>query len=161
MEKKAKEYLDYAGKVYEDNKKKWRKMVDDFDEDIYNDTIIKVYEAILKGEDTDNDINGYWFTSFKNNIKRSKGYKKNKDKEDISVAINKEYEDEEINLYYSNLESILLEIRKKFDRRTFEVFRMYLLCNISYEELDKVTGVDSKERIMRVKKWLNGNKNIK
>ena len=157
MEKRAKEFLELTGRLYEENKRKWKVE----DEDIYQDTIIKVYDAILKGEDTDGDIVGYWYRSYKNNLKREKSYQKNKDKEDISVAYNKESEEEEINLYYSNLESILLEIRKKFDRKTFEVFRMYLLCNISYDNLDKVTGVDSKERIMRVRKWINDNRNFK
>lgn len=157
MEKRAKEFLELSGQMYEQNKRKWKVE----DEDIYQDTIIKVYDAILKGEDIDGDIVGYWYRSYQNNLKREKSYQKNKDKEDISVAYNKESDEGEINLYYSNLESILLEIRKKFDRRTFEVFRMYLLCNISYDNLDKITGVDSKERIMRVRKWINGNKNIK
>lgn len=157
MEKRAKEFLELSGRLYEENKRKWKVE----DEDIYQDTIIKVYDAILKGEDTDGDIVGYWYRSYKNNIKREKSYQKNKDKEDIIVAYNKESEEQEINLYYSNLESILLEIRKRFDRRTFEVFRMYLLCNVSYDNLDKITGVDSKERIMRVRKWINDNRNFK
>ena len=157
MEKRAKEFLELTSRLYEENKRKWKVV----DEDIYQDTIIKVYDAILKGEDTDGDIVGYWYRSYKNNLKREKSYQKNKDKEDISVAYNKESEEEEINLYYSNLESILLQIRKIFDRRTFEVFRMYLLCNVSYDNLDKITGVDSKERIMKIRKWINDNRNFK
>ena len=153
MEKRAKEFLELTSRLYEENKRKWKVV----DEDIYQDTIIKVYDAILKGEDTDGDIVGYWYRSYKNNLKREKSYQKNKDKEDISVAYNKESEEEEINLYYSNLESILLQIRKIFDRRTFEVFRMYLLCDMSYEQLNQVTGLcDCKERISRVRKFING-----
>ena len=70
MEKRAKEFLELSGKLYIQNRDKWKKMLDDFDEDIYNDTIIKVYESILKGADTEGDLNGYWFKSFKNNLNR-------------------------------------------------------------------------------------------
>lgn len=157
MEKRAKEFLEITSRLYEINKRKWKVE----DEDIYQDTIIKVYDAILKGKDTDGDIVGYWYRSYRNNLKREKSYQRNKNKKDIIVAHNKESDEEQINLYYSRIGDILLEVRKRFDRRTFEVFRIYLLCNVSYEQLDKATGVDSKERIMRVRKWINDNRNFK
>ena len=139
MEKRAKKFLD-------------------FDEDIYNETIIKVYESILKGADTEGDLVGYWFKSFKNNLNRNKEYSKNKNKVDTDVVDllkDKATEEETINLYYSAISDILLKVKHQFNRKTFEVFRMYLLCNMSYEQLDKATGLkDSKERINKVKKWV-------
>ena len=163
MEKRAKEFLELSGKLYVTNREKWKKMVDDFDEDIYNDTIIKVYESILKGADTEGDLNGYWFKSFKNNLNRNKDYshKKNKDDVDVyDVLKDKEYEENNVNLYYSTISDILLKVKHKFDRKTFEVFRMYLLCNMSYEQLNQVTGLcDCKERISRVRRWINGKQN--
>ena len=161
MEKRAKEFLELSGKLYIQNRDKWKKMVDDFDEDIYNDTIIKVYESILKGADTEGDLNGYWFKSFKNNLNRNKdyGYKKKRD-DDVDVIEllkEKEYEENNINLYYSTISDILLKVKDKFDRKTFEVYRMYLLCDMSYEQLNQVTGLcDCKERISRVRKFING-----
>lgn len=162
MEKRAKEFLDLSGRLYEENKSKWKKMIGSFDEDVYNDTILKVYEAILKGEDTEGDMVGYWYRSFKNNMVRQKGYKDNQAKKEIDDRL-KEKEDIErqTNLYYSTVKDILLMVRNRFDRKTFELFRMYLLCNMSYEQLDSITGLDSKERIMKVRKWLNGNKNLR
>lgn len=161
MYKKAVEFLKISGELYETNKIRWKKLVNDFDEDVYNETIVKVYDAILRGEDTDTDIVAYWFSSFKNNLKRNKGYKDNKDKEEVDKMNDSECDEEKINLYYSKIRFILLKVRDNFDRKTFELFRMYLLCNMSFEQLDTISGVDSKEKIMRVRKWINDNKNFK
>lgn len=158
MEKRAREFLDLSGRLYEANKNKWKKMVDDFNEDVYNDTILKVYDSILKGEDIEGDLVGYWFKSFKTNIKRYKdySYEKNKDTKDVLEYLKgKEDEENRVNVYYSEISDILLKVKQKFDRKTFEIFRMYLLCNVSYERLDELTGLDSKERISKVRRWLN------
>lgn len=161
MEKAAKEFLEQSGRLYETNKKKWSKNLKDkgydFDEDIYNDSIIKTYDAILKKE-VDGDYIGYWYQTFLNNTKRELKYSRHK-KEDVDVYdILKTKEDEEssVNLYYSTISVILSKVKKQFDKKTFEVYRMYLLCNMSYEQLDCVTGLcDSKIRISKVRKWLN------
>lgn len=159
MEKRAKEFLELSGRLYTTNKEKWKKMVDGFDEDVYNDTILKVYDSILKGADTQGDLNGYWFKSFKNNLNRNKDYSHKKKRDDtdvIDLLKDKEYEENNVNLYYSTISDILLKVKHKFDRKTFEVFRMYLLCDMSYEQLNSITGLcDCKERISKVKKWIN------
>lgn len=159
MEKRAKEFLELSGRLYTTNKEKWKKMVDGFDEDIYNDTILKVYDSILKGADTQGDLNGYWFKSFKNNLNRNKDYSHKKKRDDtdvIELLKDKEYEENNVNLYYSTISDILLKVKHKFDRKTFEVYRMYLLCDMSYEQLNSITGLcDCKERISKVKKWIN------
>lgn len=159
MEKRAKEFLELSGRLYTTNKEKWKKMVDGFDEDIYNDTILKVYDSILKGADTQGDLNGYWFKSFKNNLNRNKDYSHKKKRDDtdvIELLKDKEYEENNVNLYYSTISDILIKVKHKFDRKTFEVFRMHLLCDMSYEQLNSITGLcDCKERITKVKKWIN------
>ena len=158
MEKRAREFLELSGRLYEANKNKWKKMVDGFDDDVYNDTILKVYDSILKGEDIEGDLVGYWYKSFKTNIKRYKdySYEKNKDTKDVLEYLKgKEDEENRVNVYYSEISDILLKVKQKFDRKTFEIFRMYLLCNVSYERLDELTGLDSKERISKVRRWLN------
>lgn len=164
MEKRAREFLEMTGRLYVQNRDKWSKMVDGFDEDIYNDTIIKCYESILKGADTEGDLVGYWFKSFKNNLNRDKDYSHRKNKEDVDVfdvLKGEEYEENNINLYFSTISDILLKVKRQFDRRTFEVFRMHLLCDMSYERLNEVTGLkDCKERISKVRRWLNDKNKI-
>lgn len=163
MEKRAKEFLELSGRLYEQNRIKWKTMVDGFDEDIYNDTIIKCYDSILKGADTEGDLVGYWYKSFKTNIKRGKTYSYNKLKEDkdiTDILKDKEQKENDITIYFSDICDILLKVRHKFDRKTFEVFRMYLLCGISYDVLSDITGIDAKDRIIRIRKWLNGQRKI-
>lgn len=165
MEKRAKQFLELTGELYIKNREKWKSMVDGFDEDIYNDTIVKCYESILKGADTEGDLVGYWFKSFKNNLNRSKEYSNHKNKDDkeaIDILKDKEVEENSVNLYYSAISDILLKVKHQFNKKTFEVFRMYLLCNMSYEQLNNVTGLtDCKERISKVRRWLNDKQNFK
>lgn len=164
MEKAAKEFLEQSGRLYETNKKKWKTLLKDkglsFNEDIYNDSIVKTYEAILKKE-VDADYMGYWYTTFLNNTKRQTQYSHTKKKEDIDpidILKEKEYEENQVNLYYSTISTILLKVKDKFDRKSFEIFRMYLLSNMSYEQLNNLTGLhDSKERITKIKKWVKEN----
>lgn len=163
MEKAAKEFLAEAGRLYETNRKKWSKILSDkgmsFNEDIYNDSIVKTYDAIIKKEVDTTDYIGYWYQTFLNNTKRDTKYAyHNRVDDDVNQMLkDREYEENKVNLYYSAISSILYKVKQKFDRKTFEVFRMYLLCNMSYEQLDSLTGLDSKQRISRVKKWLNDN----
>ena len=77
----------------------------------------------------------------------------------FKILKDKEDDENKINLYYSTISGILLSVRRHFDKKTFETFRMYLLCGMSYEQLDNLTGMnDSKTRISKVRKWLNDNK---
>lgn len=166
MEKAANEFLTKAGELYEINKRKWSKIIKDkgydFSEDIYNDSIIKTYDAIIKKEIDTTDYLGYWYKTFINNTKRDEKYARNQivDDEDVfDILKGKEDEESKINVYISAISNILLLVRKQFDRKTFETFRMYLLCGMSYEQLDNLTGMnDSKTRISKVRKWLNDNK---
>lgn len=167
MEKAAREFLEQSGRLYETNKVKWRKILTDkgleFNEDIYNDSIIKTYDAILKKEVDTTDYLGYWYQTFLNNTKRDLKYSYHKKTADDvnDILKGKAVEESEINLYYSAISAILLKVKDKFDLKTFEVFRMYLLCNTSYEKLNELTGLkDCRERISRVRKWLNDKNKI-
>ena len=159
MEKRANEFLKLSGELYDINKAKWIKMFDGFDEDVYNDTIIKVYESILKGADIDGDLLGYWYKAFKNNLRKKHT---RKELDSCLIPIDK-VDENDINLYFSTISSILYQVYQKFDRKTFEVFRMYLLCNMSYQQIDDVVNTDSKEKISRIRKWLmvNGKKDFR
>lgn len=165
MEKAAQDFLIQSGELYEKNKKKWSKIIKDkgydFSEDIYNDSIIKTYDAIIKREIDTTDYLGYWFKTFINNTKRDEKYARNQMTDNVDVfeiLKDKEYEDGKINVYISSISDILLSVRRHFDRKTFETFRMYLLCGMSYEQLDNLIGTDSKLKISKVRKWIHDNK---
>ena len=101
---------------------------------------------------------GYWYQTFLNNSKRDVkySYHKREDVDVFEILKEKEYEESNVNLYYSTISVILSKVKEQFDRKTFEVYRMYLLCNMSYEQLNSLTGLhDCKERISKVRKWLN------
>ena len=73
---RAAEFLAYSGEHYEENKKKWttrlKKQGLSFSEDIFQDTILKVYAHIEEYKGT--DIDGYWYKSFLQNTRRDGDY---------------------------------------------------------------------------------------
>ena len=82
MEKAAEEFLKNAGVLYTINKNSWKKIIEkkgyQFSEDIYNDSIVKTYDAIRKKEVDTTDYLSYWFKTFLNNTMREKKYNDNK-----------------------------------------------------------------------------------
>lgn len=164
MEKSAREFLDLSGKLYDQNKKKWTKLVQGvglkFDEDIYNDTIIKVYEHILNGEDTDGDVIGYWYKSFINNLKRNKQYSVNSKRDDIDVIDllkDKSYIETNAELYYSTIRELLEKIKNNFDTKSYHLFKIYYMTDITFDDLSDVVGYDVKTKINNMRKWLKQN----
>lgn len=176
-EKEALDFMKLANSKYELYKKKWKQFCNEknyeFDEDVFSDTIIKVYEYILKNGLKDKSENGllnYWFKSFSTNIKREQLYSRNlyRDKNiDATTELdNKENGDEELQnklkkevkidyklLYLLNL------VEEHFDHVTFYCFRLYFLCDkMTYSKLKAITKVqDCKKRVVEAKKWLKEN----
>jgi hypothetical protein len=157
MQKAAEEFLNRAGKLYEENRVKWKGLLKKqgmiFNEDIYNDSIIKTYDAILKKE-VDKDYVGYWYRTFLNNSKRDLKYSyHNRDDGVDVIEYLKEFPYEE----YKDKTDIILEVLKKVrdssTPRGFHLFLMYyLLPDMTYDELKKITGIsDVKGIIMRIK----------
>jgi hypothetical protein len=157
MQKAAEEFLNRAGKLYEENRVKWKGLLKKqgmiFNEDIYNDSIIKTYDAILKKE-VDKDYDGYWYRTFLNNSKRDLKYSyHNRDDGVDVIEYLKEFPYEE----YKDKTDIILEVLKKVrdssTPRGFHLFLMYyLLPDMTYDELKKITGIsDVKGIIMRIK----------
>ena len=162
MEQKAKDFLKISGDLYLSNKKKWKQMLKkldlEFDEDIYNDTIIKVYENILQGEDTEGDIIGYWYKSLVNNHRRNKQYSVNCKKEDVDVI--DLLQEKEYIPYNDNqpiIKEILHRVRQHYDLHSYHLFKIYYLTNITFEDLNKIAGYDCKPKIIKIKKWIKNN----
>lgn len=168
MEKKAREFLDLTSRYYEKNKVKWTGLLKSigltFNEDVFNDTIIKVYEKINADEDidkTEDEIIAYWYQSFVNNIKRDKKYSVNSKRDDsdvIDLLKNEEYIVESSNLYYPTIRYLLNKIMGEYDLKSYHLFKMYyMIPDMTYDELSNAVGCDVKTKINKMKNWLKSN----
>ena len=150
----------------------------DFDEDIYQDTILKCYEAIAKKgflADTSNQgIENYFFISFKMNIKREGQYARNckRDMNYTSDNINSLYESW-YNANYSDARTKLINdlwkdfvtlyimhvVEDNFDNEHFYLFRLkYLIPDMTYKKLaDKTHLTKVRQKVVDVKNWLKDN----
>jgi DNA-directed RNA polymerase specialized sigma24 family protein len=167
MEKRAKEFLELSAKFYEDNKDKWQRLLIalglSFDEDIYNDTIIRVYDKLMNEEDldkTEDEIIAYWFQSFVNNIKRDKKYSRNSKRDDsdvIDLLRDRAVIIDDSHLYYTTIRMLLEKIKREYKQNDYHLFKMYYLSDFTFDEMKEVLGCDVKSKIMRMKKWLREN----
>lgn len=170
-------FLKFANDHYEDYKKKWAKYLYDkqvdFDEDVFSETVLKVYDYINTNgikDDSDSGLANYWFKSFNTNIKREKQYSRNVNRdnnidatEELSKEMNGEYElqlkirrhvYEDWSIVY-----ILRLVEDNFDSISFHCFRLYyILDKMTYSKLREITKVpDSKKRVVTIKNWLKDN----
>lgn len=170
-------FLKFANDHYDDYKKKWAKYLYDrqvdFDEDVFSETVLKVYDYINTNgikDDSDSGLANYWFKSFNTNIKREKQYSRNvnRDKnidatEELSKEMNGEDElklkirrhvYEDWSIFY-----ILRLVEDNFDSISFHCFRLYyILDKMTYSKLREITKVpDSKKRVVTIKNWLKDN----
>ena len=111
----AKRFLQFVNDNYNNLKKKWAKYLIDkqieFDEDVYSETILKVYDYINTNgikDDSDSGFANYFFRAFNINIKREKQYSRNLNR-DRNIDATEEL-DKEIN----GEDELKLKIRSQF-----------------------------------------------
>lgn len=170
-------FLQFVNEHYDDYKKKWAKYLYDkqvdFDEDVFSDTILKVYDYIEKNGINDTTYYGlanYWFKSFNTNIKREKQYSRNVNRDkniDATEELSKEMNGEdELKLKIRrhvyedwSIVYILRLVEDNFDSISFHCFRLYyILDKMTYSKLREITKVpDSKKRVVTIKNWLKDN----
>lgn len=157
MQKEADDFMTTAGLLYEGNRKKWRSILKnkgiEFNEDIYNDSILKTYDAILKKE-VGSDYMGYWYKTFLNNSKRDLKYSyHNRDDSVDVIEYLKEFPYEEYKDKTDTILEVLKMVRDSSTPRGFHLFLMYyMIPEMTYDELKKITGIsDVKGIIMRIK----------
>ena len=170
-------FLKFANEHYDDYKKKWAKYLYDrqvdFDEDVFSETILKVYDYIEKNginDTTDSGLANYWFKSFNTNIKREKQYSRNVNRDkniDATEELSKEMNGEdELKLKIRrhvyedwSIVYILRLVEDNFDSISFHCFRLYyILDKMTYSKLREITKVpDSKKRVVTIKNWLKDN----
>lgn len=157
MQKEADDFMTTAGLLYEGNRKKWSAILKnkgiEFNEDIYNDSILKTYDAILKKE-VGSDYMGYWYKTFLNNSKRDLKYSyHNRDDSVDVIEYLKEFPYEEYKDKTDTIIEVLKMVRDSSTPRGFHLFLMYyMIPEMTYDELKKITGIsDVKGIIMRIK----------
>lgn len=153
---KADEFLKFSGEHYNENKKKWSSRLQKqglkFSEDIYNDTIIKVYEHLMKGEYT-GDIEGYFYKSFLTNTKRDMEYSyHNRDDVDVFEYL-KDVPIDERGIMLSDIEDRLKGL-SEIDKH---IFLIYYLTDLTFMEVEELTGIkDMRYRLKKIVKKLRG-----
>lgn len=173
----ARKYLELINSKLLLLKAKWMKYTNEkqieWDDDVYSDTILKVYEKILQDGITDESESGmlnYLFKAFMMNIKRDKQYSRNAYRDnniDASDELDKQFNGEDElelkirrNVYDDWAVVYLLQlVEKKFDSLSFYCFRLYyIIPKMTYEKLREITKVkDCKKRVVTIKKWLKEN----
>ena len=148
-----------------------------WDEDIFQDTILKCYEAIAKkgklNDTTDYGIEAYFFISFKLNLKRDKMYARNqkRDRNVDSDSINELYEswfnDNNISAMDKvksdlfkdfSILYIMAVVEDNFDQEDFYLFRIKTLGNLTYKQLQDKTKIKaSRQKVINVKNFLKEN----
>lgn len=136
---KIHEFLKYVDEHYDGNKKKWsarlKKQGLQFSEDIFQDTIWKIYDHI---EDYTGDIESYWYKAFLTNIKRDAQYAYHKRDDSIDVL---KYLDEFPNEDPPILLDDISEDLKALDIKELYLLLIYHLTNTSYSQLEELTGI--------------------
>lgn len=146
-----------------------------YDEDIFSDTYLKIYEKIRKNGLADTSEEGmlnYTFIAFKINTLREPQYARNK-KRNLNV------EDGDLNTLYEDfLEGeitqreklvgdlfkdfavihILHLVEEHFDPEHFKLFQMKFLGDMTFKELRRKSGVKgARDKVKEVMEWLKAN----
>lgn len=156
----ANEYITYVGEHYEEMKNKCKSRLSKrnliFSEDIFQDTLLKIYDNLEKYKDNKLDISSiesFWWQSFLNNTKRDTKYSCNKRDDSIDVL---EYLDN-----FPNEDIILLQDLREgileISDRHIHLFLMYYLTDMTYTEIENLTDVkDVRYKIKTVIKKIKG-----
>lgn len=153
---KADEFLKYSGEHYNENKKKWsarlQKQGLKFSEDIYQDSIIKVYDHINNKEYDGTDIEAYWYQAFLNNTRRDIKYAYHKRDDDVDVfEYLKDVPVEDRGIYISDIEDKL----KSLNEIDKYIFLMYYLTDLTFMELEELTNIkDMRYRLKKIRGYI-------
>lgn len=164
-EEKAKDFMNYIAKNEKELKYILAKNITydkDIFDDVFNDTIIKVYNSILKNGTDVSDYKNYFFTSLKWTYvltdNRNKKYKNSsvRDYFDNNDLIEEETDEEErFEKIVDTIEIIKNEIKEKYGEWYTTVFFEYYNCKAtegcSYKKLAAKLGTTIKQIQMVIK----------
>lgn len=164
-EDKAKDFLNFIAQ----NEKEMRFILaknvtydKDIFDDVFNDTIIKVYNSILKNSTDVSDYKNYFFTSLKWTYvladNRNKKYKNSSVRDyfdNNDIIVEEETEEERFEKIVDTIEVIKNEIKEKYGEWYTTVFFEYYTCKAtegcSYQKLAAKLGITVKQIQMIIK----------
>lgn len=174
-------FINYISEHYDLLKNRYKKFCSEkqytFDEDVYQSTIIKCYDAIDKKgnleDTTPYGIESYFFRSFKQNLQREKQYARNekRDCNYTSDEVESLYEDyvnqtekssnqKLKNDLYVDFATLYLmsKVEDNFDPEHFYLFRIKTLGNLTYKQLQQKTNIKgARQKVIDVKNFLKNN----
>lgn len=174
----AVKFINTVNDNYETIKKELQSYCDSvgetFDEDIFQDTILKCYTLIEKnGEMKDSSYQGcknFMFQAFKRNLKRETQYARNQ-KRDGNITNLSKYNEVYLNSKLTQEEKLKSDLYKdfatlylmkmveeNFDGEHFYLFRLKTFTNMTYAQLAEKTGIKGcRQKVVDVKNWLKEN----
>ena len=174
----AKKFITTVNDHYEIIKKELQSYCDSvgeaFDEDIFQDTILKCYLLVEKnGEMKDSSYQGcknFMFQAFKRNLKREQQYARNQ-KRDGNVTNLSKHNEVYLNSKLTSEEKlksdlykdfatlyIMKRVEREFDDEHFYLFRLKTFSNMTYAQLSEKTGIKGcRQKVVDVKNWLKEN----
>ena len=174
----ATKFINTINDHYETVKKELQSYCDSvgerFDEDIFQDTIIKCYTLIDKnGEMKDSSYQGcknFMFQAFKRNLKREQQYARNQKRDGNVTNLSKHNEvylnskltqEEKLKSdLYKDFATLYLmkRVEEEFDTEHFYLFRLKTFTNMTYAQLSEKTGIKGcRQKVVDVKNWLKEN----
>lgn len=173
-------FINTMGKLYEEVKKTMKAFCFNkkkpWSEDLFQDTLVKCYDSIVRNglrDKTENGCKNYFFMSFKTNIIRETQYAYNKLRDsnidndivkDLYEAYVNEFEiteEEKIkqDLYHDFiLQYILKKVENNFSLIDYRLFSIKTFYQCTYKKLKSLTHItDVKKRIQNINEWLINN----
>lgn len=174
-------FIDYISQHYDELKCKYRTFCGlnnyQWDWDIFQDTIIKCYDAITKkgklDDTTPQGMENYFFIAFKLNIKREGQYARVQ-KRDLNITsdnINDVYEEWYNSNHTTSRQKLLTDLWKDFStlyimnvvesnfpEEDFYLFKLKTLCGMTYKEVQSKTQAKKvRQRVCDIRNWLKTN----
>lgn len=174
-------FIDYISKHYDELQCKYKAFCQlngyTWDWDIFQDTILKCFEAIKKKgkleDTTPYGMESYFFISFKLNVKREGQYARNM-KRDLNVTsdnINDVYEEWYNENHTTSRQKLLTDLWKDFStlyimnavesnfpEEDFYIFKLKTLCNMTYKQVQEKTKAKKvRQRVCDIRNWLKTN----
>ena len=175
-------FLNYINDNYNKLKNKYWKFCQEkqytWDEDIFSDTILKCYDAIIKkGElkdKTTQGIESYFFMAFRNNIMNERRYSRVKKRDNninsdninalYEVWFNETYCDARMKIVNDlfvdfSILFILTMVESNFDNEHFYLFKLKTLVpNMTFKKLQETTKIkSSRKKVLEVTHWVKDN----